>query len=90
MERGRLVLSKIGAVRMVRDRPVQGTPKTRTIVWKADGWYAHIACEVPPAPLPPTGKAVGVDVGLERFATLSDGTSIASPRVYRAAEWKLK
>lgn len=75
MERGRLVLSKIGAVRIVRDRPLQGTPKTCTIVRKADGWYAHIACEVAPEPLLLTGKAVGVDVGLERFATLSDGTT---------------
>jgi putative transposase len=90
LERGRLVLSKIGAVRIVRDRPVQGTPKTCTIVRKADGWYAHIACEVAPEPLPPTGKAVGVDVGLERFATLSDGTQIANPRLYRAAERTLR
>jgi putative transposase len=90
MERGRLVLSKIGAVRIVRDRPLQGRPKTCTIVRKADGWYAHIACEVPVEPLPPQGKAVGVDVGLESFATLSTGTSIAKPRLYRGAERKLK
>lgn len=90
LERGRLVLSEIGAVRIVRDRPLEGTPKTCTIVRKADGWYAHIACEVAPEPLPPTGKAVGVDVGLENFATLSDGTQIANPRLYRAAERKLK
>lgn len=90
MERGRLVLSKIGAVRIVRDRPLQGTPKTCTIVRKADGWYAHIACEVPVEPLPPSGKAVGVDVGLESFATLSTGTSIPNPRLYRAAERKLR
>ncbi|MGQ9483173.1 RNA-guided endonuclease InsQ/TnpB family protein [Chloroflexus sp.] len=90
LERGRLVLSNIGAVRIVRDRPLQGTPKTCTIGRKADGWYAHIACKVPGAPVPPTGEAVGVDVGLERFATLSDGTQIANPRLYRAAERKLR
>jgi IS605 OrfB family transposase len=50
----------------------------------------HIACEVPPEPLPPTGKAVGVDMGLESFATLSDGTRIPNPRLYHAAERKLK
>jgi putative transposase len=90
LERGRLVLSKIGAVRIVRDRPLEGIPKTCTIVRKADGWYAHIVCDVPPEPMPPTGKAVGVDVGLENFATLSDGTQIRNPRLYRAAERKLK
>jgi putative transposase len=90
LERGRLVLSKIGAVRLHRDRTLQGTPKTCTIVRKADGWYAHIACEVPVELLPPTGKSVGVDVGLENFATLSEGTSIPNPRLYRAAEGKLR
>jgi putative transposase len=86
----RLVLSKIGALRMHADRPLDGTPKTCTIIRKADGWYASISCEVAPAPLPPTGKATGVDVGLESFATLSNGTQIANPRYYRAAERKLK
>ena len=31
-------------------------------------------------PLPPTGRAVGVDVGVARFATTSDGEIIANPR----------
>jgi putative transposase len=87
---GRLILSKIGALRLHTDRPLEGTPKTCTIVRKVDGWYASIACEVVPSPLPPTGKAVGVDVGLESFATLSNGAQIANPRYYRAAERKLK
>ncbi|MCG8350491.1 MAG: transposase, partial [Chloroflexales bacterium] len=90
LDGGRLILSKIGAPRLHKDRPLAGTPKTCTIVRKADGWYASIACAVAPAPLPPTGKAVGVDVGLESFVTLSNGTLIANPRYYRAAERKLK
>ena len=90
LDNGRLILSKIGALRIHNDRPLDGTPKTCTIVRKADGWYASIACEVEMSPLPPTGKAVGIDVGLESFATLSDGTQIANPRYYRAAERKLK
>lgn len=90
LEQGRLILSKIGALRLHKDRPLDGTPKTCTIVRKADGWYASIACEVVVSPLPPTGRAVGIDVGLESFATLSNGAQIANPRYYRAAERKLK
>lgn len=90
LERGRLVLSKIGTIRLHRDRQLVGTPKTCTIRRKADGWYAHIACETPPAPLPPTGQSVGIDLGLESFATLSDGTQIVNPRLYRSAERRLK
>ncbi len=90
LDGGRLILSKIGALRLHTDRPLEGTPQTCTIIRKADGWYACIACEGVVSPLPPTGKAVGIDVGLESFATLSDGTQIANPRYYRAAERKLK
>ncbi len=86
LDKGRLALSKIGAIRLHTDRPLEGTPKTCTIVRKADGWYAHIVCDVAPSPLPPTGKAVGIDVGLEAFATLSNGERIANPRFYRVAE----
>ncbi len=64
-----MALSKIGAIRLHTDRPLEGTPKTCTIVRKADGWYAHMACDAAPSPLPPTGKVGGIDVGLGAFAT---------------------
>lgn len=80
LDRGRLILSKIGAIRLHNDRPLDGTPKTCTIVRKADGWYASIACAVAPSLLPSIGKAVGIDVGVESFATLSDGTHIAAAK----------
>ena len=83
---GRLVLSKIGSIRVCADRPLDGTPKTCSIVRKADGWYAHIACETTDTSLPATGESVGVDVGLTHFATLSTGETIANPRHDRAAE----
>lgn len=35
---------------------------------------------------PKTGAAVGVDVGLEKFASLSDGTLIENPRFFRQDE----
>jgi putative transposase len=37
-------------------------------------------------PLPPTGQAVGIDVGLTTFATCSDGETIANPRFFRREE----
>ena len=62
-----LRLSKIGDIALRLHRPLQGTPKTCTISRKADGWYASIACEVEPQPLPTTGIDVGIDVGIENF-----------------------
>ena len=87
---GRLALSKIGSVRVCTDRPLEGTPKTCTIVRRADGWYAHVVCETKAAALSATGKAVAVDVGISHFATLSTGETIANPRHYRTVERQLK
>ena len=45
---------------------------------------------MPVQPLPETGQEVGIDLGLEAFATLPDGTRIFSPGWYRKAERALK
>ena len=83
----RLCLSKIGDVKLVYHRPLEGTPKTVTIRRTATGkWFASIACEWAPTPLPPTQQAVGIDVGLKTFATCSDGQEIANPRFFRTEE----
>ena len=82
-----LTLSKIGRIPIRLHRQIEGTPKTVTISREADGWYACISCaDVPIRPLPPTGQETGIDLGIEAFATLSDGTRIFSPGWYRKAE----
>jgi putative transposase len=40
-------------------------------------------------PLPPKQEAVSIDVGLEHFATLSNGREIANPRFFKQGEKKL-
>lgn len=94
LDNGFLVLSKIGrvAVRWSRpDGPWEGVPKTVTISREADGWYVVFSCaDVPTQPLLSTGQETGLDLGLESFATLSDGTMIHNPRCYRRAERRLK
>jgi putative transposase len=80
----RLILSKIGVIKIVQHRPLEGAPKTATIRRTTTGkWFATISCEWKPKPLPATGKGVGIDVGLKTFATLSTGESIANPRFFR-------
>jgi putative transposase len=87
---GRLVLSKIGHIRVFADRPLEGKPKTAVIIRKADGWYVSIVCEIQPKPLPKTGKSIGIDVGITHFATISTGETIENPRCYGRAERKLR
>ena len=80
LDNGFLVLSKIGRIAVRWSRPLEGTPKTVTISREADGWYVCFSCaDVPVQPLPATGQETGIDLGIEAFATLSDGTRIFSP-----------
>ncbi len=80
-------LSKIGHVKAVIHRPLDGTVKTCCVKRTATGhWYASFSCEVADEPLPATESAVGIDVGLASFATLSDGSEIANPRFFRKDE----
>ena len=85
-----LRLSKIGCLRLVRHRPLQGKPKTCTIRRTATGkWFATLVCEVESQPLPESTEAIGIDVGLEKFATLSNGETWANPRFFRQDEQAL-
>jgi len=83
----RLIISKIGAVHVVLHRPLEGTPKTVTLSRSRSGkWYACFSVETEPTTLPESSAAIGVDVGLSSFATLSNGEKIANPRFFRHDE----
>jgi putative transposase len=91
LDNGLLVLSKIGRMAVRWSRALEGAPKTVTISREADGWYVCFSCaDVPVTPLPATGQETGIDLGIEAFATLSDGTRIFHPGWYRKAERALK
>jgi putative transposase len=80
LDNGFLVLSKIGRVGVRWSRPLEGAPKTVTISQEADGWYACFSCaDAPVQPLPATGQESGIELDIEAFATLSDGTRIFHP-----------
>ena len=84
---GRLVLTGIGALKVRRSRPIQGTIKTVTIHRSADQWEVCFSCLLErPQPVPPDRPATALDVGLEYFATLADGNHITNPRYLREAE----
>ncbi|HEV2458460.1 MAG TPA: transposase, partial [Ktedonobacterales bacterium] len=56
LDKGFLVLSKIGRIAVLWSRPIEGSPKTVTVSREADGWYAGCSCAgVPTRPLPDTG-----------------------------------
>jgi putative transposase len=57
-------------------------PAMVVVAREPDGrWYVTFAVDSEsPAPLPPAGRAVGVDLGIKDFAVTSAGEKIANPR----------
>ena len=61
------------------------------ILHRADGYYVQFAVQANRSiEHLPTGKAVGIDVGLKAYYTDSEGHTIENPRHYRQAEKQLK
>jgi putative transposase len=87
LDDGRLLLAGIGALKVRWSRPIQGTIKTVTLHRSANQWHACFSCvlDVPP-PEAPDRPATAIDVGLEYFATLADGSHVDNPRYVREAE----
>jgi putative transposase len=77
----RLRVQHVGTIRVCLHREVEGTIKTLSIKREAGNWFLVVACDVgEPAPVRNVLPAVGLDVGLTHFATLSNGEQIANPR----------
>jgi putative transposase len=87
LDDGKLNLTGIGAIKVRWSRDIQGAIKTVTIRRDADQWYVCFSCVVDvERPAPPNRPATAIDVGLEYFATLADGSHIDNPRYLREAD----
>ena len=90
VEGNRLLLSKIGAIRIRQHRELPEKIKTLTVKRMPSGkWYACFSCIVEKQPREKPFEDVGIDVGLHSYAMLSDGTRIENPRFYRKSEKRL-
>ena len=76
----------VGRVKLNQHRPVVGRVKTLQLKREHRRWYVIVVTEVEAVPLPATGRFVGVDLGVTRFLTTSDGQVIANPRLMNAAQ----
>jgi putative transposase len=74
----------------IADFPTNRIKRVR-IVCRADGYYVQFGVKAERAIVhQPTGKQVGIDVGLLAYYTDSEGNTVENPRHYRKAEQKLK
>ena len=73
----RIFLPKLGWLRYRNSREVLGTVKNVTVSLNGGKWFISIQTERHVAePVPPASSMVGIDRGIMRFATLSDGRFI--------------
>jgi putative transposase len=95
LDSNKLRLSKIGIVNLrigQKQNRIKGQIKTLTIKREPTGkWFACFSCveEVKPTKAK-KGKKIGVDLGLEKFATLSNGETIENHRFLVKSESRLK
>lgn len=81
-------LSKIGGVKIKLHQPIEGKIKTCAIRRTPTGkWFVSFICEIEHEPVKQSAKpAIGIDMGLESFATLSNAKQIENPRFFRKEE----
>lgn len=83
-------LPKLGLVRFAKSREVTGRIINATIRRNPSGkFFVSILVETEVQKLPKTNSAIGVDLGLKDFATLSDGSIFHNPKWFRTLEEKL-
>lgn len=89
-ENSRVFLPKLGWMRYRNSRRLEGKAKNITVRFKANKWYMSIQTEREVAPpIHPSTSAVGVDVGVARFATLSTGEVYPSVNSYHSKQARL-
>ena len=70
----RLFLPKVGWVGFKKSREIEGTAKNITVSKQGKHWFASIQVELEvPEPNHPSASIVGIDMGVNRLVTLSNG-----------------
>ena len=86
----RVFLPKLGWVRYHKSRVVQGEVKNITVSQSCGKWYVSVQTEREVEQPVPHGDAVGIDMGIVRFATLSDGTFYAPLNSFKRHQDRLR
>ena len=87
----RIFLPKLGWLRVRFSRDVLGTVRNATVSQSGGKWFVSIQTEREvEQPVPQANSAVGIDMGIARFATLSDGAFYAPLHSFKRHEAALR
>ncbi|XXG30324.1 MAG: transposase [Ferrovum myxofaciens] len=86
----RVFLPKLGWLKYRNSRDVLGTVSNITVSANGGKWFVSIQTEREvEQPVHPATSIVGIDVGITRFATLSDGSHIEPLNTFRKHQQRL-
>lgn len=86
----RIFLPKLGWLRYRNSRDIIGAARNVTVSANGGKWYVSIQTEREVVqPVHPSTEIIGIDVGITRFATLSDGGYIEPLNTFRKHEQRL-
>lgn len=88
---GRIFLPKLGWMRLRLSRPVMGELRNVTVSLSGGKCFVSIQTEREvEQPVPQAMSAVGIDMGIARFATMSDGSFLAPLNSFKKHEARLR
>jgi putative transposase len=89
-DNNRIFLPKLGWMRYRNSRDILGAAKNVTVSSNGGKWYVSIQTEREIAKsLPTSTTAIGIDVGIARFATMSDGSFITPLNSFKKHQQRL-
>ena len=87
----RIFLPKLGWLRYRNSREVLGAVRNVTVSLSAGKWFVSIQSQREvEQPVPQATRAIGIDVGIARFATMSDGSHLAPLASFKTHEVRLR
>ena len=86
----RIWIPKLGWVNMTENLRCAGKVTGARITKTADWWFVSLQVEMPDAMPMKKPSAVGIDVGLNRLATLSTGEGVENQAFLKTAQGKLR
>jgi len=86
----RIFLPKLGWIRYRKSREVVGELCNVTLTYNGEKWFISIQTEREVTPQRTATTAIGIDVGIARFATLSDGSHIAPLNSFKKHQARLR
>lgn len=88
----KIKLPKIGELKMFKDAPIIGIPKTATIIKEPTGYFVCVVCDGISKKISnqDESQVCGIDMGVAYFCIDSNGNLIENPRHFKKYEKQLR